>query len=349
MGKAKVIEWKNIYYMICYCVDELKYFDDSLIKQEEIKGTHDLLAQLLINSFEVLYRNGYIKKYRHETILTDKPHGRIDIAESLRTGSYKQGKLVCNIDTMDINNKINQIIKSAFTVLIESNNIIDDKISDSLLTQLYYCRDKLKSVENITINSQLLSNKIDIPQWYRPIFAVCKMILSDWLALDETGNTRLLELNDNERLCYIWEKFVRNLLEKELGIEYNVSKPSYRISAKKRVNPDILVYNNDKDKVIVADCKWYEYTQSINANMYQAVTYGEIVNDKYSNKEVISIIIYASNSETHLSDIRDKKDNKGRFIVEEWQINVNQHFESLKQDIMSIILNHLDSKQVSEE
>ena len=335
-GKAHKIEWKNIYYMICYCVDELKYFSEDLIQQEEIKGTHDLLAQLLINSFEILYRNGYIKRYRQETIVTDKPYGKIDIPESIRTGNYEQGKLVCIVDTMDINNKLNQIIKAAFTVLIESNNIIDDKISDKLLSKLYYFRDMLKGVDSIDITYKLISSKTDIPEWYKPIFAVCKMVLSDWLALDETGNTRLLELNDRERLCYIWEKFVRNFLAKELPKYYSVSKPSYRMSAKKRANPDILIHCDNTDKVVVADCKWYDSGEQTNANMYQAVSYGEIVSVEYATKEVTSILIYASNDSTQISDIRDKEDNKGRFIVEEWKVNVNQDIDLVKNDILSI-------------
>lgn len=340
MKKAK-IDWKNIYYMLCYCVDELQYFNDGLIDQENITGTHDLLAQLLINSFDILCRNGYIKKYRRDTIVTDKPHGRIDIAESIKTGNYSQGKLVCSVDSMDKNNIINQIIKLSFRVLIETNNVIDDKISEELLTRLYYCIGMLKDVDNIDISYKLLDSNMKIPEWYKPIFAVCKMILNDWLALDENGNTRLLELNDRERLCYIWEKFVRNLITKELASGYNVSKPSYKISAKKRANPDILVYSKSKNKAVVADCKWYEYTESTNANMYQAVTYGEIISDKYSDKEVTSLLLYSSSNDTHLSDIRDKEDNKGRFVVEEWQVNINQSFEDLKQDIIDIITKHI--------
>ena len=340
MCDTNVINWKNVYYMICYCVDELRYFDDSLIEQEEIKGTHDLLAKLLIYSFEMLYKNGYLKKYRRETVITDKPYGNIDIAESVRTGVYDQGSLICNVDTLDLDNKINQIIKSAFTVLIESNNIIEDKISDELLTKLYYCRNKLKRVSNINITSQMLNRKMNIPEWYKPIYSVCKMILSDWLALDKTGNTRLLELNDRKRLWYIWEKFVRNFLTKELQ-EFKVYKPDYKISVKKSANPDILIYKENHDKVVVADCKWYDSGENTTANMYQAMSYGDIVSDNYPGTEVTSMLLYASNASTGMSDVRDEKHTINGSKVEEWQVNVNQDFEKIKQDIKNIIINSI--------
>ena len=342
MKNNKGIQWKNIYYMLCYCIDELQYFKENLIKQEDVTGTHDLLAQLLVNSFELLYRNGYIKKYRSETITTSRPHGRLDIAESICTGAYAKGNLLCHIDTLDSNNKINQIIKAAFNVLILSNSKIDEKISESIMASMYKYRDMLKHVDNIEVSHQILNQKIDIPEWYKPIFAVCKMILNDWLALDESGNIRLLDLNDNERLCYIWEKFVRHLLSNILKNKYEVSKPIYRITAKKSINPDILVHKNSKNKVVVADCKWYEFTNKTNNNMYQAIAYGDTVSNKYSDKDVTSILLYASSVSTEMIDKSDRDENEGRFLVEEWQVNVNQSFDLIKMDIENIITNHLD-------
>lgn len=342
---SRKIKWKNIYYMISYCVDELRYFEDGLIDVEDLNNTNELLATMLINSFEIIYRNGYIKKYKRETIITDKPHGKINIAKSLQLGVYNKGKLVCEVDTLNINNKLNQVIKLAFSLLINSNKVTEDTISNELMTKLYKCREKLREVQNIQVVPELLQNMNDIPEWYKPIYAVCKLIINDWLALDKTGDTRLLELNNRKRLWYIWEKFVRNLIEKEITPNHIVEKPSYKMSAKKSINPDILIHKEEYVKAIVADCKWYEKTDIINANMQQVIAYGEIISDIYKDKETTSLLLYASDTETHLSDFRDKNDCKGRFSVEEWQINVNQDFESIKQDIKNIILKHLNNTQ----
>lgn len=330
-GKANAIEWKNIYYMICYCVDELKYFNEDLIEQEEIKGTHDLLAQLLINSFEILYRNGYIKKYRQETIVTDKPYGKIDLAESIRTGNYAHGKLVCTVDIMDINNKLNQIIKAAFTVLIESNNIIDDKINDKLLSQLYYCRDRLKGVDSIDITYQLLSNKTDIPEWYKPIFAVCKMILSDWLALDEDGNIRLLELNDNERLKYIFEKFVRNFYGRECN-QAVVTRPTIRRFGRTRIF-DAMLENNNTNKVLVIDTKYYENTGRTVHNEDQINTYTSHIKTSRTECDVSGILLYACDDET--MNIKEQLMEEG-YTLAVWQLSINDDIETIKDNLITI-------------
>ena len=333
MGRLNKIEWKNIYYMICYCVDELKYFDENLIKQEEINGTHDLLAQLLINSFELLYRNGYIKKYRKETIVTNKPYGNIDIAESIRTGANEQGKLVCHVDTLDTNNKLNQIIKSAFNVLIISNNIIEDKIDNKLITQLYRYRDVLKYVDDIEISYQLLNEKINIPEWYRPIFAVCKMILNDWIALDESGNTRLLELNDRERLCYIWEKFLRAFIKKTYR-EYTVEKRTLYFSNTDYVTPDILIIDNENNRILVLDAKWYEGERFCNSNLAElgqncAVLQNEL--NMGSRYNVTGVNIYASSKECMIRPPR-KLDTLNTLYTDSF-ISVNVDVTELEKQI----------------
>lgn len=332
MGKLNKIEWKNIYYMLCYCVDELQYFNESLIKQEEITGTHDLLAQLLVNSFELLYRNGYIKKYRRETIQTDKPHGRIDIAESIRTGAYSKGKLVCHVDTLDTNNKINQIIKSAFNVLIDSNNIIEDKINETLLTQLYRYREVLKHVDSIEISYKILNEKINVPEWYKPIIAVCRMILYDWLALDESGNIRLLELNDNERLKYIFEKFVRNFYIKECT-DVIVTRPTIKRFGRTRIF-DMQLENVSTKKILVIDTKYYENSKNTIANEDQISTYTSDTKTKREDCEVTGTLLYACDGQTDI--IKEQLMDEG-FTLAVWQLSINDDITVIKSNLISVM------------
>lgn len=304
MRKLNNITWNNIYYMICFCPDELIYFDEALIDNEDINGTHDLYAMLLCSSFEILIRNGYIRKYTNEEISTTKPYGRLNIAKSIQTGAYNKGQMICNVDKLNINNKINQIIKSTFTILIESNNIIDEKISDKLIAKLKLYKDMLKQVDDININYYILNSKIDIPEWYKPIFAVCRMILNDWLAFDSKGKIRLLELNDQKRLCYIFEKFLRQYIK----IRYpniKVEKRTFKHSNGDPMTPDIIMTDTVNKRILVLDAKWYESEETNKSNLYVLNTYCEVVRDKLGKDFAVSgVDIYASTQKCKINKPR---------------------------------------------
>lgn len=339
MKNNKGIQWKNIYYMLCYCVDELQYFKENLIKQEDVTGTHDLLAQLLVNSFELLYKNGYIKKYRSETITTSRPHGRLDVAESICTGDYAKGNLVCHIDTLDSNNKINQIIKAAFNVLILSNSKIDEKISENIMTYMYKYRDMLKHVDNIEVSHQLLNQKIDIPEWYKPIFAVCKMILNDWLALDESGNIRLLDLNDDKRLGYIWQKYLIAIIRKEMQ-GYNVKSTSWVPAGSEGVGDsriDILIEKLDLTDVLIVDAKFYNKSKASKSNIAQVNLYCTEYNELFFRK-ANGMLLYAAvvDAETQIQHFY--RDNR---VIKSYSININTEKELMEASIVKIIKENL--------
>lgn len=336
MSKLNVLEWKNIYYMLCYCVDELKYFETSEINYEEINGTHDLLATLLCNSFEVLYKNGYIKKYKKEQIVTDKPRGRIDIPKSITTGSIATGKLVCTVSNMDIDNKLNRIIKAAFSILISSNNIADDKISDNLMTQLYNYKQMLRKVSDIQINNTILNDIRGIPEWYRPIMIVCKFIINDWLAFDTTGKHRLLELKDEQRLCYIWQKYLLEFCRREYS-DYKVYNPVFG-EGRHQWRTDLIIDDKNNKFAVIADAKWYETSSMSTNNINQVNAYESKYMHKYPEYSTVGLVVYASSDKTTVFEPEMMDNGK---TVTEVLININQDKEILENDIKNIINKYL--------
>lgn len=255
------INYKNIYYMITYCVDELKYFDDANIKYEELKGTHDLLATLLNNAFDIVYRDGYIKTYSKSEIITDKPRGRLNIPKSIISGAAGKGRINCEVYSLDTNNKLNQIMKAAFTVLINSNSIIDDKISEELLIGLYHRRELLGQITDIEITYELWLNLSNIPEQYKSVIAVAKLILNEWIAKDEDGNFRVLELSDKKRLCYIWEKYLRTFITNNYP-KYRVSKQCMKETTGDNREPDIIIKDTHNKRLLILDAKWYNRQES---------------------------------------------------------------------------------------
>lgn len=339
MGKLKNIQWKNIYYMICYCVEELEYFDDSEIDYEKVTGTHDLLAQLLVNSFEKILINGYTNRYTGEEIITDKPYGIINIEKSYQTGEYGQGRLICEISKYNENNYENQIIKAAFNLLLDANEKLDSPISDDLNVKLNRYRNKLNNVDNIKMTKEKV-DKINIKQverWYRPAIAVSKLIINDYIALDKDSETCLLHLNDQTRLCRIWEKFIRNYIKveyeyKQSGIE--VTRPVYQFRGKPRIF-DMLVTNNCNNRALIIDTKWYEQGNTSTRNDDQINTYCTLLKRDKNYLNVTGCLVYGYDEDSTLVDYLEPD-------IDDWalathKININQDFDKIKSDISNMV------------
>lgn len=335
MKHSKLV-WQNIYYMLCYCVDELAYFNDAYIDYEELNGTHDLLAALLCNSFELLYKNGYIKEYNKEQIITSKPRGRVNIPKSIEKGSIGSAKLVCNVSNIGIDSELNRIIKASFSILIESNKLVDDKINKNLMAKLYRYREMLDNVSDIEISLRELYSITELPEWYRPIFTVCKLIWNDWIAFDKEGNHRLLELNDNKRLCYIWQKYLLEFCKREYS-KYKVHNPVFG-EGRHQWRTDLIIENKRNKFALIADAKWYEASDMSTDNINQVNAYESKYIHKCPEYSTVGLVVYASSDKTTIFEPEMMDNGK---TVTEVLININQNKELLERDIKNIINKYL--------
>lgn len=334
-GTSKIC-WHNIYYMICYCVDELAYFNDAYIDYEEVNSTHDLLAELLCKSFEILYKNGYIKEYNKEQIVTDKPRGRVNIPKSVSSGHIGKAELVCNVNKIGIDSELNRIIKASFSILIETNKLIDYKINKRLIAKLYRYRDILDNVSDIQVSFRELYSLTDVPEWYKPIMTVCKFIINDWLAFDTTGEHRLLELSNTRRLCYIWQKYLLKFCKREYS-EYKVHNPVFN-GGRHEWRTDLIIEDKNNKFALIADAKWQEKSPMSTSNINQVNAYESKYIHKYPKYSTVGLLIYASSDKTTVFEPEMMDNGK---TVTEVLINIDQSKELLENDIKNVINSYL--------
>lgn len=342
------IKWKNIYHMICYCVEELDYFEDADITYEDVKGSHDLLAKLLINAFNKICKFGYLERYIKTEIITDKPYGNIDIPKSIALGVYGTGKAVCIVDRLNIDVLPNQILKAVFKILIDSDNYLDNKINRNLMDELKYCESKLNKVTDIHVDKNIFKGLI-VEEYYRPAMIVSRFIVDEYLYSDSSGIYNSLELNDNNRLCIIWEKFLRRYIREYINKSdkynehYIIEKITYEYGGEHKT-PDIVIMSNKTDYILVADAKWYESESTTPTNTNQVLTHGNMLKHYNRDKKVSSISLYIS-SNRKTSMIRTYTQYKGDKNAENFKadhfINVNQDFDKIKQSINEVVDRYL--------
>ena len=71
------ILYKNIFHMLCYYTDGIKYFEPDDIDFEHINSTEELFVILMDYSFKQIY--ALKKDFNHIEKALNKPYGRIYI------------------------------------------------------------------------------------------------------------------------------------------------------------------------------------------------------------------------------------------------------------------------------
>ena len=229
------IKIKNILYMLIYCYDERIDMSDQDIEEESIDDFDDILDVLIesmCNEIRSLIDKGLFKQYNKHQIVTQKPHGRIDIAKSYQTGSIAQQKLYCIVNEKDINNEINIVIKTAIQRCLavsrkkQDQSQVTDKNGnqtrlDKYIRRLtYYSNDTFDGVDVISdishIEKQLKPSKL-IPDAYRKIYGLSQIILRAFIEKKQDADDalRLLNIDKADQLHLIYQHFITNLIRRE--------------------------------------------------------------------------------------------------------------------------------------
>lgn len=329
------IPWRNVYYMLCYAIDELVYFSRGSAGTEDCSGVVELLANIFIRAYEEVEARNTLKEYKGVETAGEHPVGRFDLEKSLSTGEYGRGILVYEYQHLDADNESNRYIKLAIKTLMYAKNEIP---KDKVIKLHGYLLD-MEDIQD-TEYSELESHELDIlelPDWYRPVMVASKLILENMLVKDKKYNEQLLKLNDERRLAYIFEKFVRNVYSKEYKRAKSIGR-TYR-SNKSTYTMDTVLRSGDK--VVELDTKWYTTTNAKQAhvgNKGQASIYKRLLGQLDVGEDNIkAVILYAKGIDTpkscdeNFSLIEEKPD-----MISTRDIDLNQDMNRIKQDLFEL-------------
>jgi 5-methylcytosine-specific restriction endonuclease McrBC regulatory subunit McrC len=347
------IPWKNIFYMIRYATDELQYFEPDDIRYERLSGVNELLAAMLLTTLKEVERHGFLRGYESKNIVTSKPSGKIDMLESYRNSSIGKGQLTCRVDRLTIDNEYNRIIKTAIEKLINSNVFGADHIEDeNILRKLYYYRNILKNVAEIHVENNLINSIFSLrpSRIYKQALTVSAIILEDFLALDEEGNYRLMNLNRNERLGYIFEKYIRKFYITNYGSEnVEISKKHLQNGSIHRY-PDVFFEFKNEKRIVMLDAKYYgsgEDTQS-SVNMDKMVHYCDIIDAKeginypeYKGYSFMGALVYAAINERDLS--RDELETRESMLCQSLFVSINGDMNVVEDRLRRILEHCIDT------
>lgn len=347
-----MIPIRNIYYMLSYSFRVLNEQGYKNVATEHFENIPELCAAILSKGISVQIKRGLRREYISQTEALPVLRGKLNISESLRTGSLQRKQLVCAYDDFSVNSRINQIIKSTAELLLKSQ--ISKSRKKELKKLLVFFSD-VDLLDLRTVSWNIQYNRSN--QTYRMLISVCYLVINGLLQTEEYGDTKLMEFLDDQQMCRLYERFILEFYRRELP---KLSASASQIDWQVDDGFDLLlpIMQTDimlryKEKVLIIDAKYYSHTLQMqygihkihSDNLYQIFTYVKNKEAELIGKphEVSGMLLYAKTDEmTQPEHIYHMSGNK----ISVCTLDLDREFGEIKNQLVQIVKEHFGEEVV---
>ncbi|MCK9269067.1 MAG: hypothetical protein RBR47_12905 [Bacteroidales bacterium] len=289
-GKETRIPIANIFFMLAYAWDIPPTWQKRVVDQSDYDSLWELLARLLIESSEGIFKRGLARDYVLKVESINGAKGRLDPGRTYRTLAWHHAKTVCAYDEFEPDIPINQGIKATIFRLLRSSGYKLEKETRNNLKKLFQRFGEITLIETgadrLLYSVQLQRHQL---HYFFPV-EVCKFILNNTTFNENNGKYEFLDFErDHERMGKLFEKFIFNYYKRHLNnwrvkreiIGWNVDEGGIGADFLPEMRTDITLERPDRK--IVIDAKFYHepmkssFPGSIkkftSANLYQLNTY----------------------------------------------------------------------------
>ena len=308
MIQDKNILIKNIYYMLSYAFQSLKFKNNVNMSVESFDEMYNLMAAILAKGVGLQLKQGLYREYVSRRERLTSMRGKINMPETIRNQIARQRVLTCDIDELSENNYQNQILKTTILFLLKHSNV-DNEFKDDLKRKVQF----FSNVDVLEIKS-IKWSKVHFQRsypLYKMLIGVCQLIIEGMLTTTESGEYRLASFVDEQRMCMLYQNFILQYYWTHYkDIEVSASQIPWDVDDGYKyllpvMQSDIQLQNDNT--VLIIDAKYYSHTtqshfdkHSIHSgNLYQIFTY--VKNRQYSFKEdeckVSGMLLYAKTEE----------------------------------------------------
>ncbi|WP_282155898.1 5-methylcytosine-specific restriction endonuclease system specificity protein McrC [Cytobacillus gottheilii] len=288
---------RNIYYLLCYAWNVLEQSDHILVGSEKFDNIYNLFARIYINGSSNLIKRGLSRNYirEHEEVSTLK--GKVEIADSIKKQTLRNGRMVCQYDNFSANIKLNQIIKATINILLKSPQLDQELKKKLTKLRLYFY-----GIQDIQLSKEIFNS----PRYnrnnyhYRMLVNISELIYHGMIT-NESGNETLFSNFIRDRqMANLYEKFVLNFYRKHLDSSvYQVYSPKLQwdldidaseddLSLLPEMRTDIVVENKVTETQLIIDTKYYAET---------LVTSNWTDSEKVRTGHLYQIFAYVNNSD----------------------------------------------------
>ena len=337
---------KNIYYMLSYAFRVLNNKGYNKVGTEDFENTPELFSEILIIAMNKQIKQGLFKEYVEINETTSSIKGKINITESINSQSFLKKQLNCTYDEFSINSSLNQIIKTTIHYLLKSDISKDRK--KKLRNILLY----LDNVDILNVNDINWKIRYDRNnQNYQMIIGICYLTLKGLLQQEKSGNHKLMEFFDDQRMSRLYEKFILNYYIKEHPY-LKVYSPQIPWQLDDDIGDLLPKMQTDvtleyEGKILIIDAKYYSKTTQSrfetktlhSNNLYQIFTY--VKNKEVEvEDEVAGMLLYAEvKDDLRLNNDYMMSGNK----ISVKTLNLDADFELIKEQLDNIVYEYFDN------
>lgn len=301
-----MIPIRNIYYMLSYVFQVLNEQGYKDLAAEPFHNAAELCAAILAKGVSVQLKRGLAREYREQTEPLSSPRGRIELSESMKTGSVRKKQLICSYDDFSANAYMNRILKTTMALLLRADISSERKKE---LRKLLLFFDDVEPLDAHTIRWQMRYNRAN--QIYRMLISVCYLVVMGLLQTNADGTTRLMDFFDEQRMCRLYEKFILEFYRKECP-QVTAAASQIPWALNDGHGPMLPVMQSDitltrGNKVLIIDAKYYAHATQTrydvhtlhSGNLYQIFTYVKNTDAQFGNRphEVSGLLLYAATDE----------------------------------------------------
>ena len=264
---------QNLYYLLCYAWDVTDQQHKVKVDGEQCHSLENLLAQVLVGACKHLLRRGLVHEYRFVEDEVDGIRGKLCVAETLKSGKYRQGKTICQVDELSQDVLINQIVYSTLKRLIRIQSL-DEAVREKVrkVLRLFPRMSEIPIASRVFNQVKLHRNN----RFYKFVLNICKLIMQSTLPKQGVeGKYEFMDFAQEEfKMNVIFERFLMNFCKQNCKEEYPEIHREYidfqltpfgmmfkqADAALPIMETDVTLYNPSTGKKSILDAKYNHET-----------------------------------------------------------------------------------------
>lgn len=343
---------RNIYYMLSYAFQTLNESCYKKLATEEFHNVAELCAAILVKGVAAQIKRGL--RYEYNETLADMTtiRGRLDLAESIKSGGIWKKRPMCVLDEFTVNSYPNRIIKTTLFYLITA------PITQTRRREIRRLLNYLGDVEPIAPRDVNWNLRFDRNySSYRMIIGVCYLALRGLIQTTNAGKMKLMEFLDEQATHRLYERFIREYYRKERPkfkvaadyIPWALDEEEGGDGALPVMKSDVTITANGK--TLILDAKYYNRPMRTNfgvkkhlsSNLYQIFAYVKnlTVARQLDPRDVAGVLLYAQTDDEEAIE-SDYTISGSRICTR--ALDLNRDFTGIATKLNSIVDEFLDER-----
>ncbi len=348
MIRNKSILIKNIYYMLSYVFTTLNQGGYEDIATEEFENMHNLFAAILAKGIGRQLKQGLYRAYQNRIEDVPVVRGKIDMLGTIQNRLARKRVLTCEYDVLSENNLLNQILKMTVMLLLRHARVDEKYKSDLKKEMLFFSNvDTIDpaSIRWSAIRFQRNNNT------YRMLISLCQLIVEGMLLTTDSGEYKMADFVDEQRMSRLYEKFILEYYAKECP---QVTATSSQIpwALDDGIGTMLPVMQSDimlskGSKVLIIDAKYYTHTTQTkydvhtlhSGNLYQIFTYVKNKDREFGDQPhtVSGMLLYSATDEV-IQPNNSYQMSGNKISVK--TLDLNQEFSEIAAQLNDIVEEH---------